>query len=309
MFNRDSFVSRISTASTCPDGAIGVEVWGRGRDGTPNEALERLVMNVDPQHGGGCWVLVAGVRQDLPDPPTRCLGSAASTVDELQAIYRAAAARYPLAPFWSPRWDCDALVASMFLSGFNHRDVGQLRLAQLDALDSSADAAAIDQRIRDTARATVERGNWIWPQYAMAFGSDAPAEAPRSLGHSSVLSTTAVEIAASWLRHGRRKGPNHLLFGSRRQVAGPPARRRIGFAVVPPSVPRHLIDAVDAPGRRRGLGSQPTSPQAWGSSSRSRRRRRSAAWRIHALELLEQVDLPTPGGHERAIGSGLSQRA
>ncbi len=97
---------------------------------------------------------------------------------------------------------------------------------------------------------------------AEAHGTIAPAEAPRSLGHSSVLSTTAVEIAASWLRHGRRKGPNHLLFGSRRQVAGPPARRRIGFAVVPPSVPRHLIDAVDAPGRRRGLGSQPTSPQA-----------------------------------------------
>ena len=181
MFDRDLFLSRISTAATCPDGAIGVEVWGAGRDGAPNEALQRLVMNIDPQHGGGCWAR-AGHRREpmqLPPPISGWLGSAASTVLQTRA-YREAAARYPAAPIWCPRWDCDALVAAMGLCGMTVSALPpMLRLAQLDALDSSADASRIDVQLQDCAAqcwGVSQAAESQWRPYTLAFGSTARAE-------------------------------------------------------------------------------------------------------------------------------------
>lgn len=144
-----SFVSRLSFDRVCPQGAIGIEVWGAGRDGAPNEALSSLVMNVDPQHGGGCWVLTPfGAREVLPTTRHGWLGSAAATVAQHRREYSLAAARYPSAPIWCSRWDADALVAALLLSGVRiPGSIDGVHLAILDGFDSSATHAEIRRSI------------------------------------------------------------------------------------------------------------------------------------------------------------------
>lgn len=146
-----SFVSRLSFDRTPPQGAIGIEVWGTGRDDAPNKALEILVMNVDPQHGGGCWALTPfGARELLPTEGHGWLGSAAATVAQHRREYSLAAARYPSAPIWCPRWDADALVAALLLSGVRiPGSIDGVQLAILDGFDSSATHAEIRGSVPD----------------------------------------------------------------------------------------------------------------------------------------------------------------
>lgn len=176
-----SFVSRLSFDRVCPQGAIGIEVWGAGRDGAPNEALSSLVMNVDPQHGGGCWALTPfAAREMLPTARAGWLGSAAATVAQHRREYALAAGRYPGAAIWCPRWDCDALVAAMGLCGMTVSALPpMMRLAQLDALDSSADASRIDVQLQDCAAqcwGVSQAAESQWRPYTLAFGSTARAE-------------------------------------------------------------------------------------------------------------------------------------
>lgn len=135
-----SFVARLSFDRSPPQGAIGIEVWGEGRDGAPNEALASLVMNVDPQHGGGCWALTPfAARELLPTARHGWLGSAAATVAQHRREYTAAAARFPGARIWCPRWDADAIIAALLLSGVQiPGSIAGVHLAILDGFDSSA---------------------------------------------------------------------------------------------------------------------------------------------------------------------------
>lgn len=144
-----SFVSRLSFDRVPPQGAIGIEVWGEGRDGVPNEALSSLVMNVDPQHGGGCWALTPfAARELLPTTRAGWLGSAAATAAQHRSEYALAAARFPSASIWCPRWDADALVAALLLSGVRiPGSIDGVQLAILDGFDSSATHAEIRRSI------------------------------------------------------------------------------------------------------------------------------------------------------------------
>lgn len=183
MITVDSFIARLSADRVPPKGAIGIEVWGTGRDGEPNPDLGVLAANIDPQHGGGCWAIVGGERVELPTARYGWLGSAAATVAQHRPVYyRAISSLGSDVPFWSPRpWDADAIVAALLISGIEiPGQIDGVQLAILDAFDSSASASEIRYSISEMIAQSPLYGGHV-PDKIIASAlrcavGDAPAE-------------------------------------------------------------------------------------------------------------------------------------